>query len=178
MACRRALRAVCGDRERLNNWRLYPDLLPGILKPRASYDSKGQVRVKTPAELAAAWAQSVGKVPCVLEQMLPLRTGCSVIVARGADGAMVHLPGAAQPAPRRDPGRDRVYEGFAASANRGSRSSGPKSVANGLNGTRCCVRFACKTARGRQRDGPRPHNSGAHGDGVRSSTRCALAACR
>ena len=34
------------------------------------YDGKGQVRVKTPAELAAAW-DSVGQVPCVLEKMLP-----------------------------------------------------------------------------------------------------------
>ena len=37
-----------------------PDLLPGILKTaRMGYDGKGQVRVKTPAELAAAW-DSVG----------------------------------------------------------------------------------------------------------------------
>eukprot|EP01034_Spumella_vulgaris_P028017 gene28016-34809_t len=68
------------------------DLLPGILKTaRMGYDGKGQVRVKTPAELAAAW-DSVGKVPCVLEKMLPLALECSVIVARGADGATVHLP--------------------------------------------------------------------------------------
>ena len=46
------------------------DLLPGILKTaRMGYDGKGQVRVKTPAELAAAW-DSVGKVPCVLELSL------------------------------------------------------------------------------------------------------------
>ncbi|MDP3226378.1 MAG: 5-(carboxyamino)imidazole ribonucleotide synthase [Acidovorax sp.] len=67
-------------------------LLPGILKTaRMGYDGKGQVRVKTPAELAAAW-ESVGNVPCVLEKMLPLALECSVIVARGADGATVHLP--------------------------------------------------------------------------------------
>ena len=68
------------------------DLLPGILKTaRMGYDGKGQVRVKTPAELAAAW-DSVGQVPCVLEKMLPLALDCSVIVARGHDGAAVHLP--------------------------------------------------------------------------------------
>ena len=68
------------------------DLLPGILKTaRMGYDGKGQVRVKTPAELAAAW-DSVGQVPCVLEKMLPLALECSVIVARGHDGAAVHLP--------------------------------------------------------------------------------------
>jgi 5-(carboxyamino)imidazole ribonucleotide synthase len=32
------------------------------------------------------------RVPCVLEKMLPLAFECSVVVARGADGAMVHLP--------------------------------------------------------------------------------------
>ena len=69
-----------------------PDLLPGILKTaRMGYDGKGQVRVKTAADLAAAW-EAVGRVPCVLEKMLPLQLECSVIVARGADGAMVHLP--------------------------------------------------------------------------------------
>ncbi len=66
------------------------DLLPGILKTaRLGYDGKGQVRVKTRAELAQAWAE-LKRVPCVLEQMLPLASECSVIVARGWDGACVH----------------------------------------------------------------------------------------
>jgi len=68
------------------------DLLPGILKTaRLGYDGKGQARVKTRAELAAAWAALKG-VPCVLEKMLPLKAECSVIVARGWDGVMVNLP--------------------------------------------------------------------------------------
>lgn len=68
------------------------DLLPGILKTaRLGYDGKGQVRVQSACDLAAAW-ESVGQVPCVLEKMLPLALECSVIVARGADGACVHLP--------------------------------------------------------------------------------------
>lgn len=67
-------------------------LLPGILKTaRLGYDGKGQVRVSDRAGLAAAW-QALGSVPCVLEQMLPLAAELSVIVARGADGALVHLP--------------------------------------------------------------------------------------
>jgi len=67
-------------------------LLPGILKTaRLGYDGKGQVRVNTEAELAAAWA-AVGHVPCVLEQRLALAGEASVIVARGADGAIVHFP--------------------------------------------------------------------------------------
>jgi 5-(carboxyamino)imidazole ribonucleotide synthase len=70
-----------------------PDtLLPGILKTaRMGYDGKGQVRVPTRAELAAAWAELKG-VTCVLEQMLPLKAECSVIVARGWDGTCVNLP--------------------------------------------------------------------------------------
>jgi 5-(carboxyamino)imidazole ribonucleotide synthase len=69
-----------------------PALLPGILKTaRMGYDGKGQVRVRDAAELAAAWRQ-LNRVPCVLEQLLPLAAELSVIVARGADGAMVNFP--------------------------------------------------------------------------------------
>jgi 5-(carboxyamino)imidazole ribonucleotide synthase len=70
-----------------------PDhLLPGILKTsRMGYDGKGQLRVTTRDELHAGWAQ-LGSVPCVLEKMLPLASECSVIVARGRDGAVVNLP--------------------------------------------------------------------------------------
>ena len=67
-------------------------LLPGILKTaRLGYDGKGQARVRDRAELAAAWAAMKG-VPCVLEQRLDLAAEVSVIVARGADGQVVHLP--------------------------------------------------------------------------------------
>lgn len=68
------------------------DLLPGILKTaRLGYDGKGQVRVKTRAELRSAW-EGLKRADCVLEKMLPLAFECSVVVARGRDGAMVHLP--------------------------------------------------------------------------------------
>jgi 5-(carboxyamino)imidazole ribonucleotide synthase len=68
------------------------ELLPGVLKTaRLGYDGKGQIRVKDRAELAAAWDE-LKRVPCVLEKLLPLAAECSVIVARGADGGMVHLP--------------------------------------------------------------------------------------
>jgi 5-(carboxyamino)imidazole ribonucleotide synthase len=68
------------------------DLLPGILKTaRMGYDGKGQVQVADRAALAAAWAE-LGRVRCVLEKRLPLALELSVIVARGRDGAVVHLP--------------------------------------------------------------------------------------
>lgn len=49
-------------------------LLPGILKTaRLGYDGKGQARVNTPQELAAAW-DDLGRVPCVLEKCCRWRT--------------------------------------------------------------------------------------------------------
>jgi 5-(carboxyamino)imidazole ribonucleotide synthase len=72
------------------------DLLPGILKTtRMGYDGKGQARVSTQAELIDAWhgMQSAGAdTSCVLEKLLPLKFEISVIVARGSDGTVVHLP--------------------------------------------------------------------------------------
>lgn len=67
-------------------------LLPGILKTaRLGYDGKGQASVARRAELVAAW-ERFGRVPCVLERRMPLACELSVIVARGADGAVVHFP--------------------------------------------------------------------------------------
>ena len=74
-----------------------PDhLLPGILKTtRMGYDGKGQVRVDTRGELTAAFTQlqnGNADVVCLLEKRLPLAGECSVVLARGHDGACVHLP--------------------------------------------------------------------------------------
>lgn len=69
-----------------------PDLLPGILKTaRLGYDGKGQLQVRDAAQLAAGW-RILQRVPCVLEKLLDLQCECSVIVARGSDGQMVHFP--------------------------------------------------------------------------------------
>lgn len=139
------------------------DLLPGILKTaRMGYDGKGQVRVATPAELAGAWEQ-LGRVPCVLEKMLPLAHECSVIVARGRDGTVVHLP------VQRNLHRDgilavtEVYEGNLPPEQTSQALVAAKSVADGLNyvGVLCVEFFVLQ-------DGtlvvneiaPRPHNSG------------------
>lgn len=80
---------VCSERDL---HAIPPTLLPGILKTaRLGYDGKGQVRVDHPSELPAAW-QQLGRVPCVLEQRLPLQAECSIVLARSADGHTVHLP--------------------------------------------------------------------------------------
>lgn len=70
-----------------------PDtLLPGILKTaRLGYDGKGQRRVTDRAQLAAAFDE-LGRVDCVLEQMLPLALELSVLVVRGASGEVVTYP--------------------------------------------------------------------------------------
>jgi 5-(carboxyamino)imidazole ribonucleotide synthase len=139
------------------------NLLPGILKTaRMGYDGKGQVRVKTAAELAAAWAD-LKQVPCVLEKMLPLALECSVIVARGADGTCVNLP------VQRNLHRDgilavtEVYEGNLPTALVERAVAAAKSIANGVQyvGVLCVEFFVLE-------DGslvvnemaPRPHNSG------------------
>ena len=141
-----------------------PDaLLPGILKTsRLGYDGKGQIRVKTRAELVAAWDE-LKRVSCVLEQMLPLAAECSVIVARGADGQMVNFP------VQRNLHRagilavTEVYSGNIAPQLAAQAVEATKSVAAGLNyvGVLCVEFFVLQ-------DGslvvnemaPRPHNSG------------------
>ncbi len=72
-------------------------LLPGILKTtRLGYDGKGQARVNDRTELQAAWQRLQGPagagVTCILEQRLPLKYECSVVLARGSDGQTTHLP--------------------------------------------------------------------------------------
>ncbi len=75
----------------LNDDRIEP-LLPGILKTATlGYDGKGQARVASHQDLAAAFAAFKG-APCVLERLVPLAAELSVIVARTRRGTLVHLP--------------------------------------------------------------------------------------
>ena len=62
--------------------------VPAILKTRRfGYDGKGQVRFEAAADLAQAFAD-VGKVPSVLEGIVPFKFEVSVIIVRGSDGTM------------------------------------------------------------------------------------------
>ena len=139
------------------------DVLPGILKTaRMGYDGKGQVRVQDRAELASAW-DALGQVPCVLEKMLPLALECSVIVARGSDGAMVNFP--VQRTLHREGilAVTEVFEGNVPAAVAAQAVAGARAVAQGLDyaGVLCVEFFVLA-------DGslvvneiaPRPHNSG------------------
>ena len=138
-------------------------LLPGILKTaRMGYDGKGQVRVADRAQLRQAFADLKEQV-CVLEKMLPLALECSVVLARGADGAMVHFP------VQRNLHRagilavTEVFEGAIPSALAAQAVQAAQAIAQGLSyvGVLCVEFFVLQ-------DGslvvneiaPRPHNSG------------------
>ncbi len=63
--------------------------LPAILKTtRLGYDGKGQALLRGPGDLGAAYAALEPK-PLILEGFVDFAREVSVIVARGADGAMV-----------------------------------------------------------------------------------------
>jgi 5-(carboxyamino)imidazole ribonucleotide synthase len=143
------------------------DLLPGILKTaRMGYDGKGQFRVKTAGELAAAWTE-LGGVACVLEKMLPLTAECSVLVARGWDGQVVSF------APQRNVHAHGIlavthaYEGNMPPALASRAREAAVSIAHHLGyvGVLCVEFFVVDDG---SEDGslvvnemaPRPHNSG------------------
>lgn len=67
-------------------------LFPGILKvARLGYDGKGQARVDDRTQARRAF-ESFGGVRCILERRLALAAECSVVVARGFDGAALAWP--------------------------------------------------------------------------------------
>ena len=58
----------------------------GLLKTRRDgYDGKGQARIRSGDDLAAAYA-SIGEVPAILEALVPFEREISVVIARGPDG--------------------------------------------------------------------------------------------
>ncbi|MBX9946024.1 MAG: 5-(carboxyamino)imidazole ribonucleotide synthase [Reyranella sp.] len=66
--------------------------LPGVLKTcTEGYDGKGQARVASRAELAAAW-ERLGRRECILEALVDFRCEISAIVARGLDGTTRAFP--------------------------------------------------------------------------------------
>jgi 5-(carboxyamino)imidazole ribonucleotide synthase len=141
-----------------------PDaLLPGILKTaRLGYDGKGQRRVADRAQLAAAFDE-LGRVDCVLEQMLPLALELSVLVVRGAGGEVVTYP--VQQNLHRDgilavtevPAPD-VDAALQAQAR---RSAAAIAAGMGYVGVLCVEFFVLKDGRLVVNEmAPRPHNSG------------------
>lgn len=65
---------------------------PGILKTsELGYDGKGQARVPDTAGLRAAW-DHLGRVPCVLEGLVPFEREVSLAVACGPGGGLAFGP--------------------------------------------------------------------------------------
>jgi 5-(carboxyamino)imidazole ribonucleotide synthase len=63
---------------------------PAVLKTASfGYDGKGQVKIATPNEAAAAWDR-LDRQPCVLEAFIDFERELSIVSARGLDGAMAH----------------------------------------------------------------------------------------
>ena len=139
------------------------NLLPGILKTsRMGYDGKGQLRVTTRDELNAGWP-TLGSVPCVLEKMLPLASECSVIVARGRDGAMSNLPVQLNLHRNGILAVTEVFAGNVPEALAHQAITAAKAVAQGLNYVGVlCVEFFVLADHSLvvNEIAPRPHNSG------------------
>jgi 5-(carboxyamino)imidazole ribonucleotide synthase len=145
--------------------------LNGVLKTaQMGYDGKGQVRVNSRAELAAAW-QQLKRVPCVLEQWVDLAFECSVVLARDSHGHVVNLPlqinehrfgilhktwvGLKSADLKQNPALVANFVGFDAS----------KTIANKLNyvGVLCVEFFVLRNGLVCINEiAPRPHNSGHH----------------
>ncbi|MDR6934931.1 5-(carboxyamino)imidazole ribonucleotide synthase [Luteibacter sp. 3190] len=70
--------------------------LPAILKTRRlGYDGKGQFRLKTDADVDAAWSalgEAAGKHGLILEAFVPFDRELSVVAVRGRDGAFRTWP--------------------------------------------------------------------------------------
>ena len=65
---------------------------PAVLKTRRlGYDGKGQYRLRSNADLDAAW-QALGGVPSILEAWIDFEREVSVIAVRGHDGAFSIYP--------------------------------------------------------------------------------------
>lgn len=66
--------------------------LPAVLKTRRfGYDGKGQVIIKSEAEIETAWA-AMNDAPAILEQFIPFKREVSVIAARGVTGETAAYP--------------------------------------------------------------------------------------
>ncbi|UPG92313.1 5-(carboxyamino)imidazole ribonucleotide synthase [Luteibacter aegosomaticola] len=69
---------------------------PAVLKTRRlGYDGKGQFRLKTVADIDAAWAalgEAAGQVGLILEAFVPFEREVSVVAVRGRDGAFRSYP--------------------------------------------------------------------------------------
>lgn len=66
--------------------------MPALLKTRTyGYDGKGQVLIHTLAEARQAW-ESLGKVPCILEEVIPFLRELALLIVRSRSGDIACYP--------------------------------------------------------------------------------------
>jgi len=66
--------------------------LPAVLKTRRfGYDGKGQITIRSEAEITEAW-NAMKDAPAILEQFVPFKREVSVIAARGSTGETAAYP--------------------------------------------------------------------------------------
>lgn len=138
-------------------------LFPGILKAaRLGYDGKGQARVTSMQEAIEAFA-AFGKVPCVLEAMLPLREEISVVMARGFNGEVAVYPIGQNTHVNGILATTVVYPGQISETIQNQAKQAAINIAEGLNyyGVMCVEFFILQDGSLVANEvAPRPHNSG------------------
>jgi len=66
--------------------------LPAVLKTRRfGYDGKGQVIIRQPSDIQAAW-EAMKDAPAILEQFIPFKREVSIIAARSQNGDIAAYP--------------------------------------------------------------------------------------
>lgn len=66
--------------------------LPAVLKTRRlGYDGKGQAVLRRSSDVTGAW-EGLGRVPLLLERVVPFEQELSILAVRGRDGATVCYP--------------------------------------------------------------------------------------
>lgn len=135
---------------------------PAILKTlRLGYDGKGQVRIAEAGEVDAAW-EAIGARPAILEGHVAFDHEFSILLVRGADGAMVSYP------PPRNEHRDGILARSTLpapaeiAAQRGEAATLAGRIADRLGyvGVLACEFFAGADGPVFNEMAPRVHNSG------------------
>ncbi|MQT12466.1 5-(carboxyamino)imidazole ribonucleotide synthase [Segnochrobactrum spirostomi] len=139
--------------------------LPAILKTRRfGYDGKGQITLKPGFDPQAAY-DAIGRAPAILEGFVPFALECSVILARGLDGAVEAFDIAENRHENHILKRTRVPAAISPETERRARALGAQ-VAHALDhvGVLAVELFLVRDAAGERlvanEIAPRVHNSG------------------
>lgn len=139
--------------------------LPAVLKTRRlGYDGKGQTIIREGFDPEEAFA-AIGRAPAILEAFVPFALECSIVLARGLDGAVETFDVAENRHEHHILKRTRVPAAIAPETEMAARALGAK-VAHALDhvGTLAVELFLVRDAGGERlvanEIAPRVHNSG------------------